>query len=307
MKASEINIRDPFILPDGGKYYLYGSRGYEAWGACTGLDVYVSEDLDEWSEPTAAFQRPADFWADKNFWAPEVHKYNGAYYITKVGYPVGNYYLLVQDGVFHDQQEIDSMPHFDTARPGDFKFIDADGDGVMERDEDRVIVGNYMPDFYYGFGFDLGYKGWNLAANFQGVYGNEILNLERRYLCNITASSNMMRESLQRWPYGEVNRATRKTTGESGACTSTFHLEDGSYLRLQNLSLGYTFPNKMLKKAKISNLRLFLQGSNLFTFTNYSGYNPEVNNHASDALRPGEDYCSYPLSRTFSIGLNFNM
>ena len=233
--------------------------------------------------------------------------YNGAYYITKVGYPVGNYYLLVQDGVFHDQQEIDSMPHFDTARPGDFKFIDADGDGVMERDEDRVIVGNYMPDFYYGFGFDLGYKGWNLAANFQGVYGNEILNLERRYLCNITASSNMMRESLQRWPYGEVNRATRKTTGESGACTSTFHLEDGSYLRLQNLSLGYTFPNKMLKKAKISNLRLFLQGSNLFTFTNYSGYNPEVNNHASDALRPGEDYCSYPLSRTFSIGLNFNM
>lgn len=233
--------------------------------------------------------------------------YEGAYYITKVGYPVGNYYLLVQDGVFHDQQEIDSTPHFDTARPGDFKFIDADRDGVMERDEDRVIVGNYMPDFFYGFGFDLGYKGWNLNASFQGVYGNEILNLERRYLCNLTASSNMMRESLQRWPYGEVNRATRKTTGETGACTSTFHLEDGSYLRLQNLSLGYTFPNKWLKKAKIQNLRVYLQGSNLFTFTNYTGYNPEVNNHASDALRPGEDYCSYPLSRTFSIGLNFNM
>ena len=233
--------------------------------------------------------------------------YEGAYYITKVGYPVGNYYLLVQDGVFHNQQEIDSYPHFETTRPGDFKFIDADGDGAMERDEDRVIVGNYMPDFYYGFGFELGYKGWNLSAAFQGVYGNEILNLERRYLCNITASSNMMRESLQRWPYGEANRATRKTTGESGACTSTFHLEDGSYLRLQNLSIGYTFPNKWLKKARISNLRLYLQGSNLFTFSNYSGYNPEVNNHASDALRPGEDYCSYPLSRTFSIGLNFNM
>lgn len=233
--------------------------------------------------------------------------YEGAYYITAVDHPVGCYYLLVQDGVFHNQEEIDSYPHFDSARPGDFKFIDADGDGKMEKDEDRVIVGNYMPDFYYGFGFELGYKGWNLSANFQGVYGNEILNLEKRYLSNMTASSNMMRETLQRWPYGELNRATRKTTGESGACTSTHHLEDGSYLRLQNLSLGYTFPKKWLKKAKISNLRIYLQGSNLFTFTNYSGYNPEVNNHADDALRPGEDYCSYPLSRTFSIGLNFNM
>ena len=81
MKANEINIRDPFILLDNGKYYMYGSRGYELWGECTGLDVYVSEDLIEWSEPVAAFQRPADFWADKNFWAPEVHKYNGAYYM----------------------------------------------------------------------------------------------------------------------------------------------------------------------------------------------------------------------------------
>lgn len=233
--------------------------------------------------------------------------YEGAYYITQVGHPVGCYYLLVQNGVFHNQDEIDNHPHFDTARPGDFKFVDADRDGVMEKDEDRVIVGNYMPDFYYGFSFDLGYKGWNLNANFQGVYGNEILNLERRYLANVTASSNMMRETLQRWPYGEVNRATRKTTGENGSCTSTFHLEDGSYLRLQNLSLSYTFPNKWLKKAKISNMKIYLQGSNLFTFTNYSGFNPEVNKRADDALRPGEDYCSYPLARTFSIGLNFNM
>lgn len=233
--------------------------------------------------------------------------YEGAYYITKVGHPVGCYYLLVQDGVFHDQTEIDNYPHFESARPGDFKFVDADGDGVMEKDEDRVIVGNYMPEFYYGFGFELGYKGWNLDASFQGVYGNEILNLEKRYLSNVTASSNMMRETLQRWPHGEINRASRSTTGESGACTSTHHLEDGSYLRLQNLSLSYTFPNKWLKKAKISNMRLYIQGSNLFTFTNYSGYNPEVNKRADDALRPGEDYCSYPLSRTFSIGLNFNM
>ena len=81
MKANEINIRDPFILLEGGKYYMYGSRGYELWGKCTGLDVYVSDDLYEWSEPVVAFERFDGFWADRNYWAPEVHKYNGAYYM----------------------------------------------------------------------------------------------------------------------------------------------------------------------------------------------------------------------------------
>ena len=232
--------------------------------------------------------------------------YAGGYYITQVGKPVGCYYLMVQDGVFHNQEELDTYPHFAETLVGDFRFVDTDGDGVLEKDEDRQIVGNYMPDFYYGFGFQLGYKGFDLVANFQGVYGNEILNLERRYLCNMEASFNMMKESLQRFPYGELNRATRKSTGNNGACTSTFHLEDGSYLRLQNLSLGYTFPNRWFHN-KVSNLRVYLQGSNLVTFTNYTGYNPEVNRRADDALRPGEDYCSYPIPRTFTLGLSFNL
>ena len=233
--------------------------------------------------------------------------YAGGYYLTRVGQPVGCYYLLVQDGIFHNQEELDSYPHFDTTTIGDFRFVDANGNGILEKDADRAIVGNYMPDFYYGFSVNLSYKGFDLAANFQGVYGNEILNLERRYLLNMEASSNMMKESLQRYPYGELNRATRKSSGNNGACTSTFHLEDGSYLRLQNLSLGYTFPDRWTRKAGISKLRIYVQGTNLFTWTDYSGYNPEVNKRSTDALRPGEDYCSYPLSRTFSVGVNFNL
>ena len=122
-----------------------------------------------------------------------------------------------------------------------------------------------MPDFYYGFGFSLGYKGLDFTAAFQGVYGNEILNLERRYLCNMEASSNMMKLSLQRFPYGELNRATRKSTGNNGSSTSTFHIEDGSYLRLQNLSLGYTLPSVWTRKARIEKARIYLQGSNLLT------------------------------------------
>ena len=230
--------------------------------------------------------------------------YAGAYYITKVGEPVGCYYLLVQDGVFHNQQELEAYPHFDETVVGDFRFVDVNGNGILEKDADRAIVGNYMPDFYYGFGLTLGWKGIELSAAFQGVYGNEILNLERRYLCNMEGSSNMMRESLQRFPYGELNRATRKSSGNNGASTSTFHLEDGSYLRLQNLTLAYSMPSSLMKKAHMGGVRFYLQGSNVFTFTHYTGYNPEVNKNSSDALRPGEDYCSYPLPRTFTFGVN---
>ena len=95
--------------------------------------------------------------------------YSGANYITKVGYPVGCYYLLVQDGVFHNQEELETYPHFPTTTVGDFRFVDANGDGKLDKDSDRVIVGNYMPDFYYGFGVQFGWKGLDLSANFQGV------------------------------------------------------------------------------------------------------------------------------------------
>lgn len=116
----------------------------------------------------------------------------------------------------------------------------------------------------------------------------------------------MMKLALQRFPYGELNRATRKSSGNNGSCTSTFHIEDGSYFRLQNLSVGYTFPNKWFQKAKINNFKIYLQGSNLFTLTNYTGYNPEVSRRDA-AISPGEDYCSYPLARTFTVGLKFNL
>ena len=238
--------------------------------------------------------------------------YAGAYYITEVGQPVGCYYLLKQCGVFHNQEELDSYPHFlgtgvDQTQVGDFKFVDANGDGILSQTDDRVIVGNYMPDFFYGFGFTVGYKGFDVQANFQGVYGNEILNLERRYICNMEASSNMMKLSLQRYPYGELNRATRKSSGKNGASTNTFHIEDGSYLRCQSLSVGYTMPDKWFRHVGVNKFRVYLQASNLFTFTNYTGFNPEVNRNSSDALRPGEDYGSYPIPRTFTFGLNFNL
>ncbi len=231
-----------------------------------------------------------------------------AYYITQVGEPIGSYYLLVQDGIFRNEEDLMSYPHVSNARPGDFRFVDIDGDGEIDLEKDRTIVGNYMPDFTYGFGGTFAYKGLDFAIAFQGVYGNEILNLNRRYLDNMEGNTNGTVAAYWRWKSpsdigdGNTNRANRKQTGNNSR-TSTWHIEDGSYLRLQNIAVGYTLPQKWTSKAYIQRLRIYLSAQNLFTWTEYSGYNPEVSGSTS-ALTPGEDYGTYPLARTFMVGLN---
>lgn len=233
---------------------------------------------------------------------------NHAYYITQVGGSIGSYYLLVKDGIFKTEEELRAYPHFDNTQVGDFRFVDVDGDGVIDLEKDRTVVGNYMPDFTYGFNGQLGYKGFDLSVAFQGVYGNEILNLSRRYLDNMEGSANGTRIQLDRWVSeqnpgsGEVNRASRKQTGNN-ARTSTWHLDDGSYLRLQNLTLGYTIPSDLTRKLHIDKCRFYVTANNLYTWTKYAGYNPEVSNNANP-LTPGLDYGSYPLARTIMFGVN---
>lgn len=230
------------------------------------------------------------------------------FFITQVGQPIGSYYLLIQDGIFANEEEMKAYPHFDNTRPGDFRFVDVDGDGVLDTEKDRAIVGNYMPDFTYGFGGSLSWKGIDFNIAFQGVYGNKILNLNRRYLANVEGNTNMMTCTLNRWQSaenpgdGNTNRANRKATGYNGR-TSTWHLEDGSYLRLQNIALGYTFPARWTTRFHVEKLRVYVSAQNLCTWTDYSGYNPEVSLKSS-ALTPGVDYGTYPLARTFMVGLN---
>ncbi len=237
---------------------------------------------------------------------------NHAYYITEVGEPIGCYYLLVQDGIFANEEELKKYPHFPNTKPGDFRFVDVDGDGVMDLDKDRTIVGNYMPDFTYGFGGKVWFKGFDLDFNFQGVYGNEILNLNRRYIDNMEGSTNGTTVALGRWRSpedpgnGQVNRANRKAKGYNGR-TSTWHLEGGSYLRLQNIMLGYTLPKNLSNTFFVEKLRVYVSGQNLWTSTNYSGYNPEVNARPTNSLSPGEDYGTYPLAKTFLFGLNITL
>ncbi len=233
-----------------------------------------------------------------------------AFFITKVGERIGSYYLLVQDGIFSTQEQLDQYPHFPNTAVGDFRFVDVDGDGVLDLNKDRTIVGNYAPDFTYGFSNAFKFKGFDLNVAFQGSYGSEILNLSRRYNANGEGNFNNTTELLNRWQVeanpgdGNTNRANRKASGNNGR-TSTFHVEDGSYLRLQNISLGYSLNNSAIEKLHISKARLFVTGNNLFTWTKYTGYNPEVNlDSGSDQLTPGLDYGVYPLAKTYSLGIN---
>lgn len=232
-----------------------------------------------------------------------------AYYITQVGDPIGSYYLLVQDGIFENEEQLKQYPHFENTKVGDFRFVDVDGDGVLDADKDRTIVGNYMPDFTYGFSGTINYRDFDLGFNFQGVYGNEILNLNRRYIDNMEGNVNGTTVALDRWRSeenpgsGKVNRANRKTKGNNGR-TSTWHIEDGSYFRLQNVTLGYTLPQTLTRRWGIDRLRVYASGQNLWTSTNYSGYNPEVSRRPDSALTPGEDYGTYPLARVYTFGIN---
>ncbi|MBE7168963.1 MAG: TonB-dependent receptor [Williamsia sp.] len=243
-----------------------------------------------------------------------------AYFITRVGEPIGSYFLPKQLGVFKTQAEVNAYPHFidaagnydlATSKPGDFKFLDADGDKTIDLTKDRVIIGSYQPKFTVGFATDFAWKGFDLSASLQGVYGNKILNLSRRYFYNHEGNMNNYAGAVNRWKSesdpgsGENVRANRVGKGQNGI-TSSWHVEDGSYLRIRNITAGYSLKGNILQSAGLNKARLYISIQNPFTFTKYEGYNPEVSNRTATTTN-GEDYGVYPTSKTISAGINVTL
>ncbi len=233
----------------------------------------------------------------------------GNRHITRIGDPIGSYFGYQTDGIYQSQAEIDAGPEdqIATPRPGDFRWEDVNGDGVINA-SDRTAIGNYLPDFTFGITNTFGYKNISLSFLIQGVQGAEVLNLTRRHLGNGEANFNSYREWTERWRSpeqpgnGEIPRANRQT-GNSNNRPSSYQVEDASYIRLRNISLSYTFPESTLGN-NLSALRLYLTGTNLVTITDYLGFNPEVNNIEDNVNVQGEDYGAYPLSRIFTFGVN---
>ncbi|TLP80145.1 TonB-dependent receptor [Maribacter sp. ACAM166] len=238
----------------------------------------------------------------------------GVRHVTRVGDQIGSYYGYVMDGVYQTQADIDNAPtdtQAPNAAPGDFRFKDINGDGEITPD-DRTVTGSYFPDFTWGINNQFRYKNVDFSFLIQGVEGNEILNLTSRHMKNGEANFNSYAVFNNRWRSasdpgnGKIPRADRET-GNHGNNNrpSSFQVEDGSFLRLRNVTLGYSVPTeKLLGESGIDRLRFYITGTNLFTITDYLGYNPEVSNISNNSLTPGEDYGAYPLTRSFTMGVN---
>lgn len=239
-------------------------------------------------------------------------------YIAQVGQPVGLMYGFVYDGTYK-YEDFDKTASGDyilkanipnnggdrtAIKPGTAKYKDINGDGVVN-DNDRTIIGRGHPIHTGGFTNNFTYKDFDLSIFFQWSYGNNIINANRLIFENgePRKETNMFASYINRWTPENPNSDIPAVRGQGPKVFSSRVIEDGSYLRLKTISLGYNVPAKALKKCSLSSARIFISGENLLTFTSYSGYDPEVSVRNS-ALTPGFDYSAYPRAYNFSVGLN---
>lgn len=223
----------------------------------------------------------------------------------EVGLPIGYFYGYKTDGIFQTQAEVDAHPSQSAlgadAAPGDIKFQDVNNDGVINSD-DRTYIGDPIPDVIMGFNLFFKYKGFDLTAYLYATLGNEIVRNYERSQPNV----NRLRKSLDRWTGpGTSNTEPRLTTAATANNVfSEYYVEDGSYLRLQRMSLGYTLPKTVTQKIRIDKIKFFVAVNNLFTLTKYMGYDPAATSGAP--IGGGFDFGVYPAARTYWFGLNLN-
>lgn len=224
-------------------------------------------------------------------------------YVTMLAkdYPINVFYGYVTDGIFQNQSEVNTHAVQPGAEPGDIRFRDLNNDGVIN-DSDRTVIGNPNPSWLFSMNNSLSYKGFELSVFLQGIAGNKIYNANNIDNTGMAAAYNQTTDVLKRWQgEGTSNSMPRAVFGDPNQNTrvSDRFVENGSYLRLKNITLSYTFPKQWLQKASFENARLSLSCENVATITGYSGFDPEVGINGIDQNR-------YPISRTFSLGLNFN-
>jgi TonB-linked SusC/RagA family outer membrane protein len=238
-------------------------------------------------------------------------------YLTKVGQPISQFYGWVTDGLYQ-YADFDQLPNGtyvlkstvptngnvrSAIKPGDIKYIDLNGDGVVDAN-DRTVLGRTEPVFTAGFSNNFSYKGFDLNIFFQSSYGNNIMNGNRIvFEGNAGGEKNMFASYANRWTPTNTNTTIPRVLGDGPMGYSDRTLEDGSYLRLKTVNLGYGLPNKIVQHLKIHALRVYASAQNIYTWTKYSGLDPEVSTYNS-ALTPGFDYSAYPRARTITFGIN---
>ena len=236
-------------------------------------------------------------------------------YITQVGKPSGMMYGFIYEGTYKEEDFNgsllkDNVPSLTTVtrsdvRPGDPKYRDINKDGVID-DNDRTIIGCGQPLHTGGFGNTFNFYGFDVNIFFSWSYGNDILNANRLYFeSGLTKHTNQFKSYKNRWT-PENNRSDIPRVAANGMTVySSRVVEDGSFLRLRNFTVGYTLPRKVLRKMHFDTLRVYVSGDNLWTLTNYSGPDPEVSTRNNDVLTPGFDWSAYPRAWGLTAGLSF--
>lgn len=229
-------------------------------------------------------------------------------HISRPGLPIGSFYGYKFAGIYQTQEEINHSPvESQQVKPGDPKFEDVNKDGKITAD-DRTIIGNPYPDYIFGWSNELSWKGFTLTTLIQGSIGQDLVNTTRHYLDGLSygKSTNVSKVAYDnRWTGPGTSNyypALSSTHDPFFGRFSDFIVEDASYVRLKSVTLSYDVPVKKIKF--IRNCRVFFSGTNLLTFTNYSGFDPEVNSAGSNSLTPGVDGGSIPQCRSFSFGIN---
>lgn len=224
---------------------------------------------------------------------------------TEAGYPIGYFYGYVHDGIFQTKADVEHGPENGLGggafKPGDIRFKDVTGDGVINVD-DRTMIGNPTPDFYYGLSLGARFKNFDMQFEFQGLYGNEIM---RTWNQNQFATYNFLQDRLQRW--NGVGTSNWEPILDEGRANnrqySTYFIEDGSFFRLRDITLSYLFSEEALRSMRLKNLRVFLNAQNVFTLSNNTGFTPEI---GGSAISFGIDNGTYPVPAIYTLGLSLN-
>jgi TonB-dependent starch-binding outer membrane protein SusC len=236
-------------------------------------------------------------------WGGSVYPNFGNTVFLTVGRPIGQLKGYIQEGIWGTAEAAEAAEY--GSIPGAPKYRDVNSDGKIDAN-DITYMGNTFPKFTYGFSNTFSYKSFDLNFLFQGSYGNEKLNLTRIRIERQSSDSDVTSATiLNRWSETNQDTDIPSFTGSTGyeKVQSSRWLEDGSYMRLKNLTFGYTLPSSLVSKINVSACRIYFSGINLLTFTDYSGYDPESATGGVDA-RGGIDLSPYPSSRSYTLGIN---
>jgi len=318
----------PLYLTGGGGQYGGVSAPYSNLGTMSnkGLDVTIGYDMKSsgsfnWDTSliVSRYKNNLDEIANGIVLTQEVNT-NGYQPVvvtnTTINNPIGLFYGYIAEGLFKDQATLNSAPiQFGQAvgngagetALGDVKYKDVNGDGKIDAN-DKTFIGNPHPEFTFGFTNNFKYKNFDCSIFLQGSYGNDVMNLTKRAgTTNSSLYDNQFVDALDYYSATNVTSNNPRPIADASNTNlliSSRYVEDGSYLRIQNLTIGYSLPQDLISKCNISRLRFYGTAQNLFTFTNYSGYDPEIGSFNQNVLLSGIDNGRYPVARTFSLGLN---